>query len=267
MTADTSGWRSELLEGRDPPADWRTPPGSGVAWNRAEVVEVVPEAPDAVTLRLRLPEPEPFRPGQHFVLRVPLDGRPPAQRTFSPGSSPFPNPGVLDITVKEDPGGLVSPVLVRRVPVGAVLEIEGPYGVFTWTEDDGGPLSMVAGGSGIAPLASMLRYAAAKDLRVPTRLLYSTADVEHVIYRDLLDGLAGRHSWLTIAHTFTRDDADTRARFHRHIDTAMVEEFFGPGLGTGLLYVCGPPGLVATVRAGATELGVPEAQVLSEEWE
>jgi glycine betaine catabolism B len=228
---------------------------------------VVPEAPDAVTLHLRLTEPEPFRPGQHFILRVPLDGRPPAQRTFSPGSSPYPDPATLDITVREDPTGLVSPVLVRRVPVGATLEVEGPYGVFTWTEDDGGPIWMVAGGSGIAPLSSILRYVAAKGLEVPARLLYSSSDAEHAIYRHLLDGLAVRHRWLSLAHSFTADAEDTRAQFHRRIDTAMLEEFFGAGLRTGTLYVCGPPGLVANVRASADELGVPEAQVLSEEWE
>jgi len=267
LTAASELWKRKLLEGRDPVERWRSPSGSGRARNWAEVSEVVPETPDAVTLRMRVAEPEPFRPGQHFVLRVPLAGRPPAQRTFSPGSSPFPDPGVLDITVKEDPAGLVSPVLVRRVPVGALLDVEGPYGVFTWTEADGGPVNMVAGGSGIAPLASILRYAAAKDLTVPMRVLYSSPDAAHVIYRDLLDGLAARHSWLTIARTFTRDTAEDRARFHRRVDAAMLEEFFGTTFGTSDLYVCGPPGLVEAVRAGAGELGVPDAQVLSEEWE
>lgn len=260
-------WQARLLNERDPVERWRPPPDSGRAWNRAEVIEVIPETPDAVTLRMRVAEPEPFRPGQHFILRVPRAGRAPAQRTFSPGSSPFPDPDLLDITVKEVPDGLVSPMLVRRVPVGAALDLEGPYGVFTWTEADGGPVNMVAGGSGIAPLASMLRYAAAKNLAVPMRLLYSSPDATHVIYRDLLDRLARRHSWLTIAHTFTRDPADARARFHRRIDGAMLEEFFGTALGAADLYVCGPPSLVEAVRVGAGQLGVSDGRILSEEWE
>lgn len=228
---------------------------------------MVPEAPDCVTLRVRVTEPEPFLPGQHFILRMPVAGRPPAQRTFSAGSSPYPDPAVVDITVREDPAGLVSPVLVRRVPVGATLAIEGPYGVFTWTEADGGPLSLVAGGAGVVPLMSMLRYAAAKGLEVPMRLLYSSADAAHVIYRDALDGLAGRHRWFEVAHTFTRDPADARARFHGRVDTPMVEEFFGSDLRSGPFYVCGPPGFVDTARAALAGAGVPDDGILSEEWE
>ena len=56
-------------------------------------------------------------------------------------------------------GGLVSPVLVRDTPIGSKLEVRGPYGAFNWTEDMGGPLLLVAAGSGVVPFMSMIRYA------------------------------------------------------------------------------------------------------------
>src|SRR5688572_30485381 len=81
-------------------------------WQSAKVFDVLTETKDTVTLRLGLPTPTPFLAGQYFNVRLPVEGRPrPIQRAYSVASSPFPDPSIIDITVKEMEGGLVSPRL------------------------------------------------------------------------------------------------------------------------------------------------------------
>lgn len=143
--------------------------------------------------------------------------------------------------IKEVPAGRVSPQLVRQIPVGAVLAIEGPFGYFTWTEADGGPLALVGAGSGMVPLMAIIRYAAARQLNVPVRLLCSSAGRDHAIYHDRLAVLAASHPWLEVTHTFTRDPHDTYARYHRRIDATMLAETFASIADTCQAYVCGPP--------------------------
>ena len=77
------------------------------AWQQATICAVIDEAPDAVTLRLRLREASGFLPGQYYNVRLPVPGRPlPVQRAYSVGSSPMPDPSLIDLGVRELPGSL-----------------------------------------------------------------------------------------------------------------------------------------------------------------
>src|SRR5436305_8892070 len=89
--------------------------------------------------------------------------------------------------------------------VGDKLELRGPIGgYFVWEAHMGGPLLLVAGGSGIVPLMAMLRHRAAVGSTVPTRLLYSSRSPEEVIYRDELDHLVESSTMLEVVQTLTR---------------------------------------------------------------
>ena len=260
------GWQSKgLLDGRDPLSRW-PPPASG-SGELATVIDVLAEAPDTVTLRLRCSATHSFLPGQHFVVRVSTGGPFPALESYSVASSPWPDPSIIDLTIKEVPGGRVSPRLVRQIPVGAVLAIEGPFGYFTWTEADGGPLALVGAGSGMVPLMAIVRYAAAKQLNVPVRLLCSSAGRDHAIYHEHLAALAASHPWLEVTHTFTRDADDTYARYHRRIDATMLAETFACIAATCQAYVCGPPGTVRAAEAGLAAVGVAAGRLNTEEWD
>src|SRR4051794_4584480 len=117
-----------------PPTRLAVTPGSRPAIGMAaEVVEVIPETADATTLRLRLPQPIDFLPGQYFTVCLDVEGVAwPVTRTYSVASSPFPPTSTIDLTVKETSDGLASRILVRDITVGATLDVEGPYGYFTW---------------------------------------------------------------------------------------------------------------------------------------
>jgi ferredoxin-NADP reductase len=236
-------------------------------WVEARVVEIVEETADTKSLRLELPETASYLPGQYYNIRLPIEGRPrPVQRAYSLGSSPHPRSRVIEVGVKAVEGGLVSPRLVWQTRVGDVLEVRGPYGTFTWTEQDGGPVLLVGAGSGIVPLMAIIRYQASMGTQVPMHLLYSSRRREEVIYWAALEALRTEHGWLRVSHTFTRDHADPAARFHRRIDKEMVQAVFGEAT-PRLAYICGPPELVDDVERSLVDAGMDERRIKTEKYD
>lgn len=243
-------------------------------WQTAEVQHVIHETSETVTLRIALSEAPGFLPGQYYNVRYPVEGRPrPIQRAYSIGSSPVPDASVIDVTVKEMEGGLVSPKLVHRVEAGDKIEVRGPHGNFTWTESEGGPLLLVAAGSGVVPFMSMIRYAVVKGLTVPTRLLFSSKSAEFVIYAEELARLEREHEWLEVVHTFTRAPGDPNARYHRRIDRSMVSDSVAELTGgvrdpeSIIGYVCGAPELVDSAQAALLSCGLDADRVRVEKYD
>jgi ferredoxin-NADP reductase len=253
--------RSARHLGLAPTGEKRKPP----VWQMAEVVEVIEETPETRSLRLRLPDPSPYLPGQYYNIRIPVEGRPrPIQRAYSLGSSPHPSSDVVEVGVKEMVGGLVSPVLVRESPVGTMLEVRGPYGAFVWTENDGGPVLLVGAGSGVVPLMAMIRYQVARGIEIPMHLLFSSKSREFVIYGKELDEIAASHPWFRVTHTYTRDATDTSARYHRRIDKEMIAECMGPA---ELAYICGPPEMVEDAERVLVDHGLAPEKVHTEKYD
>jgi ferredoxin-NADP reductase len=119
--------------------------------------------------------------------RVPI--RYQAQRSYSIASAP--EDATLALTVERLEDGEVSPYLTDELGPGDELELRGPIGgYFVWRSQDGGPLLLVAGGSGLVPLMAMVRHRAARSSTVDTRLLLSARSSDDVLYRDELARLA-----------------------------------------------------------------------------
>ena len=144
-----------------------------ILWRLAEVIEVVPETPRTKSLLLEVPEWEGHKAGQHVDVRLTAEDGYQAQRSYSIASAPEDERLMLTVDHLDD--GEVSIYLTDVLMAGDKLELRGPIGgYFTWEEGDGGPLFLVGGGSGIAPLMAMIRHRAAAGSDVPTRLLYSS---------------------------------------------------------------------------------------------
>lgn len=231
------------------------------------MIEVIEEAPDAVTLRLRLMPSAGFLPGQYYNVRLDIAGRPrPVQRAYSVGSSPLPDPSRIDLGVREVPGGLISPRLVRELPVGQRIEVRGPVGRFTWTGDDGQPVLLVGAGSGLVPLMAMVRYAVAVGRAVPVCLVCSAVTYEHALYREELAHLSGQHDWLRVVHCITRDADEPRAAYHRRIDRDLLAEVLDGEI-PPQVYLCGPPVMVSDAEAALADLGVEPSWIRSEKYD
>jgi ferredoxin-NADP reductase len=238
-----------------------------VRWQDARLIEIIEETRGAVTLRLRLEESLGFLPGQYYNVRLTPPGRTGSvQRAYSVASSPVPDSLTIEIGVREVPGGLISPRLVRGLDVGDLVQVRGPVGRFTWTAKDGGPVLLVGAGSGVVPLMSMIRYAEESGLDVPMRLVSSSSDFDHAFYHSDLTDLVDRNSWLEVVHTFTRDSSDLRATHHRRIDHSMVAEAVD-GLFPARAYICGPPAMVEDVQRWLGELGVDPDRVRVEKYD
>ena len=132
----------------------------GSLWTTGEVVEIVRIGDRLVRLRLDVAERVDHLPGQHYVVRLRAPDGYTAQRSYSIASEPE-RAGEIDITVERIEGGEVSPFLHDTVVPGDRLEVRGPIGgYFVWEAELGGPLFLVAGGSGVVPLMAMLRHRA-----------------------------------------------------------------------------------------------------------
>ena len=135
----------------------------------------------------------------------------------------------MTLTIERLDDGEVSPYLTEELHVGDKLELRGPIGgYFVWKASMGGPLLLVAGGSGIVPLMAMLRHRAAAGSTVATRLLYSSRSFEEVIYRDELDLLVKDTSMLEVVLTLTRVQPPGWTGYGRRIDTEMPREVAWP---------------------------------------
>jgi len=167
------------------------------------VVDVVDETPRCRSLLLDVPGWPGHKAGQHADVRLTAEDGYQAQRSYSLASPP--EARQITLTVERLDDGEVSPYLTEVLQVGDQLELRGPIGgYFTWRVADGGPLLLIAGGSGIVPLMAMLRHRAAQGSNVPTRLLYSSRAFDEIIYRQELAQLATADPALMVTHTLTR---------------------------------------------------------------
>ena len=177
---------------------------------------------------LALPTWMGHRAGQHVDVRLTAEDGYQAERSYSI-SSPPEEEHRLTLTVERLDDGEVSPYLTSELRAGDKLELRGPIGgYFVWETHMGGPLLLIAGGSGIVPLMAMLRHRAAVGSTIPTRLLYSSRSFEDVIYRDELDRLVRSTTMLEIVHTLTRVQPPGWTGYHRRIDTEMLREVAWP---------------------------------------
>jgi ferredoxin-NADP reductase len=224
----------------------------------------VDETPRVKTLVLTVPGWPGHRAGQHVDVRLTAADGYQAQRSYSIASAPVDGDQVA-LTIERIRDGEVSPYLVDELAEGDQLELRGPIGgYFVWDTDLGGPLLLVAGGSGICPLMAMIRHRAARGSPVPTRLLYSSRSLDDVIYRAELDQLAAKDDGLEVFHTLTRGWPSVWTGYVRRIDRDMLAEVSFPYDQRPLCMVCGPTPLVEAVAAALVDLGLPPDRVKTE---
>ncbi|MEX1133769.1 MAG: ferredoxin reductase [Acidimicrobiia bacterium] len=222
-------------------------------WLAAKVTEVRPETERVRSIVFECPGWDGHMAGQHVDVRLTAEDGYQAQRSYSIGSAPEDDHLVLTVERLQD--GEVSPYLVDVLQADDQLEMRGPIGrYFVWGESMGGPLLMIAGGSGIVPFRAMLRHRVAAHSAVPTRLLYSARSFDEVIYREELAGLAA-YDEIDIRFTLTRAQPIGWKGYSRRIDREMLAEVSWSPEERPLVYICGPTSFVETAAGSLVELG------------
>ncbi len=238
-----------------------------LAWRVATVVDVREETPRARTLVLDVPEWPGHRAGQHVDVRLTAEDGYQAQRSYSIASPP--EVLRLALTVERLEDGEVSPWLAGEARPGDRFELRGPIGgYFAWSVAAGGPLLLVAGGSGVVPLMAMLRHRAASGeagRAVPARLLLSSRSLADIIYREELERLGSAPGGPRIVHTLTRERPPSGwFGYARRIDAPMLAEVGFPPTAAPRVFVCGPTPMVEAAAAALVGLGHEPARVKTE---
>ena len=230
----------------------------------ATITAIRDETPRVRSYALGLPSWTPHRPGQHYDLRLTAADGYSVQRSYSIASGPE-KEGEIEVTVERVIDGEVSPFLHDVAVVGDRIEVRGPIGgYFVWEPTLGGPLLLIAGGSGIVPLMAMIRHRAATASRIPTRLLYSSRAPDDIIYANELRDLAARNDGLEVLHTLTRSQPAGWTGYARRIDDAMLAEVRRTLGDAPLVYICGPTPLVEGAANGLVRIGVPAQRIRTE---
>jgi ferredoxin-NADP reductase len=226
------------------------------------VREKIAETPTARSLVLDVPEWRGHRAGQHIDVRLTAEDGYQAQRSFSIASAP--EDDHVTITVEEISDGEVSPYLVEDVIAGDEIEVRGPIGgPFTWSVADGGPLVLVAGGSGLVPLMSMLRHRAAQASTVDAHALISVRTDVDALYRDELLALEPREG-LDVRWTYTRAPAPPPGGWTGRVSAEMLAAVTPPPAAAPHMFVCGPTGFVEHVATLLVEAGHDPLRVRTE---
>jgi ferredoxin-NADP reductase len=233
-----------------------------IVWRSVRVIEVIAENARARTIVLDVPNWPGHVPGQRVDVRLTAEDGYQAERSYSIASPP--EADGLELTVELIDDGEVSPYLVEEVRAGDEFEVRGPIGGhFVWQVADGGPLLLVAGGSGLVPLMAMLRHRAARGSHVDSRLLVSIRSLDDALYRDELAGLAAGDGF-AVFETLTRAQPYGWGGFARRIDASMLEAVGPPPSAAPRIFVCGPTAFVERAADVLVDLGHDPASISTE---
>ena len=200
------------------------------------------------------------KPGQHLDVRLTAPDGYTAQRSYSIASAP--EAAHVELIVDRLPDGEVSPYLTEELRPGDDLEIRGPFGGwFVWHAGLGGPLQLIAGGSGVVPFLAMLDHHRATGSDVPVRLLYSARSLAEVFRRERLEE---PHRDVRVDLDLTRDAPPGWTGETGRVDRALLGRLAFPPETEPHVFVCGPTGFVDAVARAMIELGHPSEKIKTE---
>ncbi|HET6983859.1 MAG TPA: ferredoxin reductase [Myxococcaceae bacterium] len=212
-------------------------------WRVGTVVALRDETGTARTLALEIRDWPGHLAGQHVDVRLTAPDGYSAVRSYSIASAPS-SASRVEITVELLPDGEVSPYLTRQLAVGDRLELRGPLGGwFTWRPEQIEPIQLIAGGSGIVPLMSMIRARRSTPGVAPFRLLYSVREPGAAYYRGELE-LPNDSAGLSLTYVFTRAAPKGWRGKPGRIGASLIASTTWPSQLGPTCYVCGPTSFV-----------------------
>lgn len=229
---------------------------------KLRVQEVIQETPTTKTFRFTRTDGElpPFRAGQYVNLLVTI-GDVRTSRPYSIASAP--GQQHLDLTVREKPGGFISPFLLSSLNPGDELESTGPEGHFCYEPlIDGDHLVLLAGGSGVTPFASMIRHQARQGFPLRLSLLYGSRTEDDVIFGEELVALAEQHERFDYSLIIS-EPSDGYGGATGFLDAGRVGELSGEPCNQ-TYFICGPDVMMAHCLEALEELGAPRYKVRTE---
>ncbi len=203
-----------------------------------------------------------FRPGQWVDCYVDADGeRGVAGYTLT--SSPT-TEGTIELTVKRSEEREVTRFMHEEAETGDVIYIDGGQGDFYYLREMGDSLTLIAGGIGITPLMSMLRYVDEGTSDVRAKLVYSVKAPSEIISRGPLEEISGRNPSIDCVFTVTQAGEELWEGHIGRIDGGLLMKE-GVDLG-GIFFICGPKPMGQDMKEMLKDLGVAEERIRYEQW-
>ena len=237
------------------------------AWKgELRVAAIFQETPDVRTIRLMSTDggefPFVYQPGQFLNIQLMIDGKR-VNRSYTLASSPT-RTDACELSIKREPMGLASRFIHENFKVGDVLKVSGPSGKFTFTGDSASGVVLIAGGVGITPVMSILRYLTDRAWTGNIHFLIVAKTEQDLIFRDELRWLQSRHSNLHVCITLTRPDSGGMWTGDRGRATAELFNRFVPNLTQLPVYLCGPNEMMDATTELLLVLGVPSSKIHTE---
>jgi ferredoxin-NADP reductase len=236
-----------------------------LSWRTARIESVVTRTPTVKSFFFRFDEPLRFVAGQHMDVRLTSDDGYQAQRSYSIASAPE-NAECIELAIEKLADGEVSPFFHDVATSGDEIELRGPIGGhFLWRAEDGGPVLLVGGGSGVVPLACMVRHRAARDAAVPMALVHSARAPADLIFGDELRLLSDRNDGFRYFATLTRALGPGIAS--GRISAPLLQEALSALRSTpATTYVCGSNAFVEAATELLIELGIAPGVIRTERY-
>ena len=233
-------------------------------WQEAVIERIVVQTPRVKSFFLRTPIVRHVA-GQHLDVRLTAEDGYQAQRAYSIASAPG---AAVELAIEELSDGEVSPYFHEVARAGDAFEVRGPLGGhFVWDARDAGPVLLVGGGSGVAPLVSMVRERNQAAARVPMLLVYSSRTWEDVIFRDELVAAHAARNGFDLVIVTTRGPRGRPGDLERRLDAGLVASLLASWEQVPRTsYVCGADAFVEAIAKALVAHGAPPRSVRTERY-
>jgi ferredoxin-NADP reductase len=234
-------------------------------WQETVIERLLPRTPRVLSVFLQS-NLGPYEAGQHVDVRLTAPDGYQAQRSYSIASAP--GAEQIELAIERLDNGEVSPYFHQIAQPGDAIEVRGPIGGhFIWRPEDGGPLLLIAGGSGIVPLMSMLRHRTAVAPDTPALLVYSVRTWSDLAYREELLTMQAREATFALVATTTREPRRRPDDFDRRLDRTLLRAILSRWRETPRhSYVCGSNAFVEAVSTSLVLEAIPAASVRTERY-
>jgi cytochrome-b5 reductase len=197
-------------------------------------------------------------PGDHLYVHATIDGKP-VKRPYTPSSMPGAT-GSFDLTVKRYETGVISRYLHDR-QVGETVLMSGPHLGGHWVDGMAKKVGFVAGGTGITPMISIIRWILARGLAVELFLLFANKAEADIIFHEEWDDDARTHASFHCYHVLEQPPTGWAQGTGRITEAALRTHLPPPGADT-VIFLCGPPPMVDAIEATLKAIGHAEQAII-----
>jgi CDP-4-dehydro-6-deoxyglucose reductase len=229
----------------------------------ARVVQMEKLADDVMRLSLKLAEGQRLQYLAGQYIDILLSGN--QRRSFSLSTSPL-SDELLQLHIRHVPGGFYTDHVFTKMQEKDLIRFQGPYGMFFLREDSDRPAILVAGGTGFAPIKSILEYAFAKGVTRPLHLYWGVRAKRDLYLSELPQAWAREHGNFKFTPVLSEPRPEERWDGRQGwVHEAVAKDY--PDLSRHEVYASGPPPMVEALKAAVKKHGLPEDRLYYDSFE